>query len=330
MNIGIIGAGSWGLALANTLADNGNHLRVLMRDEDRVRFFNQNHLDLKYLRDVRFSNNIEAVIDVQDISDADLYVFAVPTQEIRLALLENISFLNKDAIFVNVSKGLELSSGKRISAIFSEFIDEKNFVTLSGPTHAEEVSIKMPSAIVVSGMDEKNMSLVQDLFMNSYFRVYTNSDLLGVELGGATKNIIALGLGIVDGLGFGDNAKAAMMTRGMHEIVRLGTKLGGKKETFYGLTGMGDLIVTSTSNHSRNRRFGILIGEGYKIDEAKAKIGMAVEGLATTKAVYELCQNLDIEMPILKEIYAILYEGKTAKESLEMLMDREKKSETLV
>lgn len=242
---------------------------------------------------------------------------------------ENIKYFKKDVNIICVSKGIELGTGKRISEIFAEHIDIDRFSILTGPTHAEEVSVRIPSAIVSSSTNPLLMEKVQDLFINEYFRVYTNSDIISCELAAATKNILALAIGICEGLGYGDNTKAAVMTRGMHKIVRLGEFLGGKKETFYGLTGMGDLIVTATSKHSRNKRAGILLGKGIKREEVGNKIGMIVEGIPTTKACYDLAKKYKLDLPITSELYSILYEGKSVKSALENLMSRERKEELI-
>lgn len=270
--IAIIGGGSWGSALAMVLADNGNDVTMYMRNSENASEINEYHANSRYLKDITLNSEIIATTNIADISECEIVVFAVPTQNIRTILTENSGVFNNQALFVNVAKGIEIGTNKRISEIFGEFFDVNRFVALSGPTHAEEVAIKMPTAIVAASLSNSAMSTVQDVFMNRDFRVYTNEDIIGVELGGATKNILALGLGIADGLGFGDNTKAAIMTRGMHEIARLGIALGGRPETFYGLTGMGDLIVTSTSMHSRNRRAGILIGQGHSIEETEKRL----------------------------------------------------------
>lgn len=327
--IAIIGGGSWGSALAMVLADNGHDVTMYVRNSENASEINNNHTNSRYLQDVKLNTEIVATTNIADVSDSEIVVFAVPTQNIRSVLNENSKVFNENCIFVNVAKGIEIGTNNRISEIFKEFYDEDRFVVLSGPTHAEEVAIKMPTAIVAASLSDNAMSTVQDIFMNKDFRVYTNEDVIGVELGGATKNILALGLGIADGLGFGDNTKAAIMTRGMHEIARLGIALGGRPETFYGLTGMGDLIVTSTSMHSRNRRAGILIGQGHSVEETEKKVNMVVEGIKTCKAVKSLIDEKGIEMPITEEIYNILFNDYSISNSVERLMERNKKREVL-
>lgn len=325
----IIGGGSWGTALASVLAHNKNEVLIYLRDEKTCEEINSRHVNTRYLPEVKLNEKITATTNLNDIADRDFIVFAVPTQNIRYVLDSISHMISHDAILVNVAKGIEIGTDLRISQIFKEYFDENQFVVLSGPTHAEEVAIGMPTAIVAASVCEEAMEEVQRVFMNEYFRVYTNDDVIGVELGGATKNILALGLGIADGLGYGDNTKAAIMTRGMHEIARLGIVMGGKPETFYGLTGMGDLIVTSTSVHSRNRRAGILIGKGYTVQETESEVNMVVEGIKTCKAVYDITKKIDIEMPITNEIYNVLFNDYDLSKSVERLMERNKKREVL-
>lgn len=324
--VGVVGGGSWGSTLANVLADNGHKTQIYMRDEKAKDDFNKDHSLDKYLPGVSFNKALLATSSIEDLRESEVIIFAIPTQSIR-SVLESYSNIFEGKIIVNVSKGIEMSTGKMISEIFEEYYQPDNFVALSGPTHAEEVAIKMPSAIVSSSTSPSNMNLVQDLFSNDYFRVYTNSDLVGVEIGGATKNIFSLGIGIIDGLGYGDNTKAAILTRGIHEISKLGLRLGARASTFYGLSGIGDLIATSTSPHSRNRRAGIYLGKGLSIEETEKEVGMVVEGIKTTKAVYELKEKLGIDMPITNEIYRLLFENADLAGAYENLMSREKKTE---
>ena len=236
-------------------------------------------------------------------------------------------FLTEDMVLVNVAKGIEQRSLKRMSEIASEILPGAKYVALSGPSHAEEVGRGLPTTVVSASEDIKLAEFVQDIFMTERFRVYTNTDVAGVEFGGALKNTIALGAGISDGMGYGDNAKAALMTRGITEIARLGVRLGAKAETFTGLTGIGDLIVTCTSMHSRNRRCGIMIGEGMKPSEAVKKVGMVVEGIYTTQAAYELAKRCEVEMPITERIYEVINEKIDARTAVTALMTRQKKHE---
>ena len=324
--VGVVGGGSWGTSLANVLADNGHHILIYMRDPQAAKDFNENHSLEKYMPGFTFNKGLEASSNIEDLKNYDTLIFAVPTQNIRQVIEENKA-LFMDKLIVNASKGIEISTGKLISDIFGEYYNKEDFVCLSGPTHAEEVAISMPSAIVSSSLSQANMEFIQDLFMNDYFRVYTNPDLKGVEIAGACKNILSLGIGIIDGLGFGDNTKAAILTRGIHEIARLGTKLGARQETFYGLAGIGDLIATATSPHSRNRQAGILIGKGKSLEETEKEVGMVVEGIKTTTAVYELKEKLGVEMPITDEIYKVIYLGADIEKTSTNLMQRDKKSE---
>ena len=232
-------------------------------------------------------------------------------------ITKNIGIFNKDAILVNLSKGLEKDTLYRVSQICEELLPENKFVVLSGPSHAEEVALEMPTTVVAASLDEKAAKCIQDIFMNDYFRVYTNSDIVGVEIGGALKNVIALAVGISNGLGFGDNTKAALINRGIHEIARLAEKLGADKLTFLGLSGIGDLVVTCTSVHSRNRKAGILIGKGYTKEEANEEVGMVVEGIITTHAAYQLAQKASVEMPIVNELYAVLYLDHKAEDTVD-------------
>jgi glycerol-3-phosphate dehydrogenase (NAD(P)+) len=235
--------------------------------------------------------------------------------------------INKNRIIVNVAKGIENNSKKRISEIVKEYFPDNDFVVLSGPSHAEEVALDIPTTVVSASRNKEVAEYIQDVFSCSTFRVYTNPDVVGVELGGALKNIIALGAGISDGLGYGDNTKAALMTRGIYEMSKLGVALGADPDTFSGLSGIGDLIVTCTSMHSRNRRAGILIGQGLSMEKAAEEIGMVVEGIKTTKSTFELAGDIGVEMPITKELYNVLYKGADVRESVGKLMGRSMKHE---
>lgn len=327
MKVSFIGAGSWGTALAIVVADNGHDVKIWDINKEHIQAMQMTRRNDKYLDGVEIPDNIEATNDVEYcLSDADVLVIAVASQAYR-SVMENLGkYISKKTIVVNVAKGIENGSLLRISEVIAEFIDNK-FVALSGPSHAEEVSRKMPTTLVSASSDKATAEIIQDIFSNEYIRVYTNPDVVGVELGGALKNIIALAAGITDGMGFGDNAKAALMTRGIREITRLGTALGAKVETFTGLTGVGDLIVTCTSMHSRNRRCGIMIGEGLTREEAEKKVGMVVEGIYATKAAYDLSKKLEIEMPIIDQLYGVLYNNQDAKAAVKNLMLRARKHE---
>lgn len=326
--IGVIGAGSWGTALAVTLSEKGHRVKIWDLNREHLQELMDNRENRRYLPGVKFCDELQPAATIEEtLCDAELILFSAPAQHFRSALESAVPFIKKDTIIVNVAKGIEQKTLKRMSEIAFEKLPAVNYVVLSGPSHAEEVAIKMPTTVSVASNNLKLAEEVQDIFMTDRFRVYTTSDVVGLELGGALKNIIALGAGISDGMGFGDNAKAALMTRGVAEITRLGVALDAKSETFAGLAGVGDLIVTCTSMHSRNRRCGIMIGEGMRPDEAIEKVGMVVEGMYTAEAAYELAKRAGIEMPITEAIYQTI-KGKTdPKEAINKLMTREKKHE---
>lgn len=326
--IAVMGAGSWGTALAVTLAGNGHrvsmwdinqaHLKDMENDRENKRF-----LPGVPLPDgVRISESKEPIL-----KNADVVLFSVPAQHFRSAFEDALMYLPSDALIVNVAKGIEQKSLKRMSEIAFSLKKDAHYVVLSGPSHAEEVGRGMPTTVAVASPQIEYAEEAQDIFMNDFLRIYTNDDVAGVELGGSLKNIIALGAGISDGLGYGDNAKAAMMTRGITEITRLGVKLGALPITFSGLSGIGDLIVTCTSMHSRNRRCGIMIGEGMDPQEATEKVGMVVEGIYTTDAAYRLAKSVGVEMPITEAIYKIINGELPAKDAVGMLMARSRKHE---
>ena len=326
--IGVIGAGSWGTALATVLAEKGNDVHIWDIDKEHLDRMEKNRENVDYLPGVELPENIKISYEVEEtISGVDVVLFSAPAQHFRSALDSAIKFISDDAIIINVAKGIEQKTLMRLSQIASEKIDLNRYVVLSGPSHAEEVGKKLPTTVAAASINLKMAEAVQDLFMTSRFRVYTTEDIVGVELGGALKNIIALSAGISDGMGFGDNAKAALMTRGLAEITRLGLKLGAKPETFAGLTGTGDLIVTCTSMHSRNRRCGIMLGEGLSSAEATKKVGMVVEGMFTTEAAYELAKKVDLEMPIIEATYMAIKDEIKPSEAVRLLMTREKKHE---
>lgn len=326
--IAILGGGSWATALAVVLSDNQHEVSIWMRDSASAEQFNERHENIKYLPGVvldskiSFSNDIERVLH-----GVDIVILAVGAQNIREVITDFQKYISRKMILINVSKGIEDDTLQLMSELVKELLPENLYGILSGPSHAEEVSLRIPTAIISSSEDLHVANYVQDLFMNQYFRVYTSLDVRGVELGGALKNIIALGTGISDGLKFGDNTKAALMTRGIYEISRLGEKLGANPLTFSGLSGIGDLIVTCTSMHSRNRRTGILIGEGKSLNEALKQVGMLVEGVKTTKAAFELSQREEVDMPITSEMYHVLYHGAPISNTVYNLMLREKKYE---
>ncbi|MDO5491414.1 MAG: NAD(P)H-dependent glycerol-3-phosphate dehydrogenase [Bacillota bacterium] len=326
--IGVIGAGSWGTALATVLAGKGNDVRIFDVDEGHLRRMEQNRENVDYLPGVPLNDRIAMAWSGEEaLREADVVLFSAPAQHFRGALESALPFIPEDAMIVNVAKGIEQGTHKRMSEIAAEKIDLNRYVVLSGPSHAEEVGKAMPTTVATASVSLQAAEAVQDLFMTDRFRVYTTEDVVGVELGGALKNVIALGAGISDGMGFGDNAKAALMTRGLAEISRLGVELGAQFETFAGLTGVGDLIVTCTSMHSRNRRCGILMGQGMDPEAAVKEVGMVVEGMYTAEAAYELSQIAGVEMPIADAIYQITRGTLKAAEAINMLMARERKHE---
>jgi len=327
--IAVIGAGSWGTALSISLSGNGHTVKIWDLDKEHLKELSENRENVRYLPEVKFPDTLQISYNVGEaIEGADIVLFSVPAQHFRSALVGTLPYLNPEMVLVNVAKGIEQKSLKRLSEIAFETLPNARYVVLSGPSHAEEVGRAMPTTLVSASDEQELAEYIQDVFMSDRLRIYTNSDVIGVELGGALKNIIALGAGISDGMGYGDNAKAAMMTRGITEIARLGVKLGADLSTFSGLTGIGDLIVTCTSMHSRNRRCGIMIGEGMKPSEAIKKVGMVVEGMYTTEAAYELAQQVGVEMPITEQIYHVITEKIDAREAVRSLMSRQRKHET--
>lgn len=326
--IGILGGGSWGTALGVLLAKKGIHVDLWVRNIEKEADINKIRENIKYLPGIVLPNNINITSDIDSvIHNKDIILLAVPTHGIRSTLKSIKDKLKEDQIIVNVAKGIEVKSLKRISEIVEEIVPSSRYAILSGPSHAEEVAKDIPTAVVVASKSKEVAEYVQDFFMTPKFRVYTNPDVIGVELGGSLKNVIALGAGISDGLGHGDNTKAALMNRGIIEISRLGEKMGANGMTFAGLSGIGDLIVTCTSMHSRNRRAGIKIGEGYSMEDAITSVGMVVEGIKTSKAAYKLSKEFGVEMPIIEEIYEVLYENKDVKNSVINLMLRDKTHE---
>ena len=326
--ITFLGGGSFGSALAVLLAEKNNIVNIYDRNESVVNEINIKRTNEKYMNDLRFPDTITAFNNIEEAIDGtDYIVLSVPSHVIRSMCKMLKGKISKDIPIISIAKGIEENSDKRLSSVIEEELDNP-VVILSGPSHAEEVAMKLPTTIVSTSKNMKYATDVQDLFMTSYFRIYTNDDIIGVEIGGAVKNIIALAAGVIDGLGYGDNTKAALLTRGMKEITRVGIALGGKVETFYGLTGMGDLIVTCTSMHSRNRRAGLLIGKGMSVEEALKEVGMVVEGVKACKAFYELKEKIGISMPITDGLYKGLFEGKNPKSIVDELMNRDKKSES--
>ncbi len=325
----ILGTGAWGIALGMLIEHNGHELTMWSKFSDEIDELKNSRESKKYLPGVKIPESIYFTDNLDCVKDAEVVLLAVPSFAIADVCREIKTLINPDALILNAGKGLEPNSGVRFSQIISDILERENsVVALSGPTHAEEVAIGIPSSVVVACQDIKKAEAAQDLLMSEYMRAYVNSDIVGVELGGALKNIIALCAGICDGLDMGDNTKAALITRGLAEITRLGMAMGGKPETFLGLAGMGDLCVTCYSKHSRNNRAGRLIGEGIEPKKAIEQIG-TVEGFYALETVYKLSKDMNVEMPIISECYNIFNNGLSPIEAISHLMLRPKKSEKI-
>jgi len=327
-NITFLGGGSFGTALSVMLGKKGYNVRVWDRSEAIINDINVVRENIKYLPNIVIPSKVEAFVNIEEaIEGSEFVVIAVPSHAIRSVCALASKYIKSNMVIINIAKGIEEKSFKRLSVVISEELPSNPVVVLSGPSHAEEVAKDIPTTLVASSVNMEYAKKVQDVFMTNKIRVYTNRDTIGIEIGGAVKNIIALAAGISDGIGYGDNTKAALMTRGISEIKRIGTKLGGKVETFSGLTGIGDLIVTCTSMHSRNRRAGILIGKGATADEACKEVGMVVEGVKACSAFYELKEQLGVSMPITDALYDVIFNGKEAKYVVYELMTRDKRDE---
>ncbi|MHC5189062.1 NAD(P)H-dependent glycerol-3-phosphate dehydrogenase [Enterococcus cecorum] len=329
--ITVLGPGSWGSALAQVLAENGHDVVIWGNNPAQIDEINTYHTNRHYLPNLKLTSSIRGEKDLATaVKDADAVLFVVPTKAMRSVAKQFNQVCQNQPVIIHASKGLEQKTHKRISEILLEEIEEAHrqaVVVLSGPSHAEEVSVHDITTITAASENEQAAKYVQQLFTNEYFRIYTNTDVIGVETGAALKNIIAIGAGALHGLGFGDDAKAAIMTRGLAEISRLGVAMGADPLTFIGLSGVGDLIVTCTSVHSRNWRAGNLLGKGHQLDEVLDNMGMIVEGVATTNAAMELSQQLGVEMPITQAIYQVLYENRDIKTVAKDIMLRDSKVE---
>ncbi|GEL76146.1 NAD(P)H-dependent glycerol-3-phosphate dehydrogenase [Tenuibacillus multivorans] len=329
--VAVIGAGSWGTALSIVLADHKHEVNVWSHRQEQVNEINERNTNQRYLPNIQLSEHIVAYSKMEEaVKGTDAVLLVVPTKAIREVSQQLKPFLDPNKMIIHASKGIEPETHKRISEMLEDELGEQvhqQLVVLSGPSHAEEVALRQPTTITATSYNLKMAELTQDLFMNENFRVYTNEDVLGVEIGGALKNIIALGAGISDGLGYGDNAKSALITRGLAEIARLGTSLDANPLTFAGLAGVGDLIVTCTSKHSRNWRAGNMLGKGYVLQDVLDQMGMVVEGVRTTKAAYQLSRKLNIDMPITEGLYELLFDEKEPKKVVDELMNRGKTKE---
>ena len=326
--ISIIGAGSWGTALSRLLAVNGHEVTVWSIMEDEVRMLQENHEHLSKLPGVKLPESIDFTTDMESaVKGRDMLVLAVPSPFTRSTSKTMAPYVEEGQIIVSVAKGIEDSTLKVLADVIKEEIPKADVAVLCGPNHAEEVGRGIPTTVVAGAKSRKTAEYIQNVFMNQVFRVYTSPDMMGMELGGALKNVIALAAGIADGLGCGDNTKAALITRGIAEMSRLGVAMGGHIETFNGLTGIGDLIVTCASRHSRNRKAGYLIGQGRTMQEAMDEVQMVVEGVYSAKAAKTLAEKYQIDMPIVEEVNQVLFDGKSAKEAMGDLMLRDKKIE---
>lgn len=325
-NISVIGSGGWGTAVAALLKNNGNNVILWSWKEEESIAIKENNENKEFLPGVKLPEGIEYTSDLKyAVESADLLVFASPSHAIK-ATAKQVKQYIKNTPIVNISKGFEKEGLKRLSEVIKEECNVPVAV-LSGPSHAEEVGKGIPTTVVVASEDKELASKIQDMFMSPSFRVYTSEDVIGVEIGGALKNIIALCAGISDGMGLGDNTKAALMTRGLAEITRLGLAMGANPKTFAGLSGIGDLIVTCTSMHSRNRRAGILIGKGITVDKALEEVHTVVEGVFATECAYFLAKKFNVEMPITEAAYNVLFEGEVPSSVVSKLMQRTKKNE---
>ncbi|QQK79851.1 NAD(P)H-dependent glycerol-3-phosphate dehydrogenase [Salicibibacter cibi] len=330
--VAVLGAGSWGTALAIVLADNGHDVTIWARRYSQAKEMNEHKTNEQYLSDVTLPENITVTTDVKEaVKERDAVIISVPTSGIREMTRQLLEANRKIPLVVHATKGIEPDTLLRVSEMMEEEGIHKlssNLAVLSGPSHAEEVARRQPTTVTVSSQVMNAAKMSQDLFMNTQFRVYTSQDMVGVELGGALKNVMALGVGLAEGLGYGDNAKAAIMTRGIAEMTRLGTKLGADPLTFAGLSGLGDLIVTCTSKYSRNWRAGYRLGRGVSLDQVLEEMGMVVEGVKTTQAVSQLAKKEGVEVPITTAIYDCLFNGQSPVRAGQLLMDRDPKKET--
>lgn len=326
--IAVIGAGSWGIALAQLLNHNGHEVTVWSIIESEIKMLQEKHEHVDKLPGVSLSDKIQFTSNLKEaVLGKQVLVLAVPSPFTRSTANMMKDYITEEQIIVNVAKGIEEATLMTLSQIVEEEIPQATVAVLSGPSHAEEVGRGIPTTIVVGAKDKKVAEYLQNVFMSDVFRVYISPDVLGIELGAALKNVVALAAGIADGLGYGDNTKAALITRGITEISRLGMAMGGKYETFSGLSGIGDLIVTCASMHSRNRRAGILIGQGKTMEEAMKEVKMVVEGVYSAKAAMGLAKKYNVQIPIIEQVNLVLFENKSAADAMKDLMGRDKKLE---
>ena len=326
--VGVLGAGSWGTALSVLLDDNGHQVTIWSIDGNEVKMLDEKREHELKLPGVKLAEDMVITGDLETaVRGKDFLVLAVPSPFTRETARKMKPYVADGQIIVDVAKGIEESTLMTLSRQIEEEIPQADVAVLSGPSHAEEVGRKLPTTCVIGAKTRKTAEYLQSMFISPVFRVYTSPDILGIELGGSLKNVIALAAGIADGLGYGDNTKAALITRGIAEISRLGVKMGGKIESFTGLTGIGDLIVTCASVHSRNRKAGYLIGQGKSVQEAMDEVQMVVEGVYSAKAAAKLAKKYDVSMPIVEEVNKVLFEGKSPAQAVDDLMQRESRSE---
>lgn len=326
MKIGIIGAGAWGTAIATVAADNRHAVTMWAREPEVVEEINTHHTNSRFLRDAHLDPSIIATPDLSEISSTDLIVNATPTQFVRSVVGQ---LRPCDAIFINLAKGIEVGTHLRVSEIVASAAPHvAHYAALSGPSHAEEVVLKMPTTVVCASSDPAITECVQQALSTPTFRVYGSSDVIGVEVAGALKNVVAIAAGIIDGLGLGDNTKAALITRGLAEITRLGIALGGEPQTFSGLAGLGDLFVTCASRHSRNRSVGERIGSGERLEAIIASMSAVAEGVSTTRAALELAATVNVELPITEKVASILFDHEDPREAIRCLMTRQPRFES--
>ena len=325
-NVAIIGSGSWGTALAVCLANNGNNVKIWSFCEEEKDLIN-NKKQCKFLPGVVIPNNVECMTDFEKVIDgADFILHVTPSKFTRSTFKQYKQYVGDKPVII-CSKGFEKETLQTLDDVIKDELPSAKIGVLTGPSHAEEVAINIPTVLVIASEHKEILPLIQDTFMSKNMRIYTSTDVKGLELGGALKNIIAFCAGVAAGIGLGDNSFAALITRGLGEISRLGVKLGGKQETFYGLSGLGDLIVTCLSEHSRNRRAGKLIGQGKTLEETRKEVGMVIESIDNIDVAYELGKRNNIYMPIIETVYDVIYNGLDPKKAVEDLMTREKKSE---
>lgn len=326
--VSLLGAGSWGTALAIVLANNGHDVILWSALEAEITMLQTHREHMNRLPGVKLPDNIKVTSDLEmACSDPDIIVFSVASPYVRSTAKQCAPFIKEGQIIVNVGKGIEEDTLMTLSEILQEELPKAEITVLSGPSHAEEVSKGIPTTVVVGAKKKRTAEFIQNVFMNKVFRVYISPDIISIELGGALKNVIALAAGMVDGLGFGDNTKAALMTRGIAEITRLGVAMGGKKETLCGLSGIGDLIVTCTSNHSRNHNAGYLMGKGYSMEAAMEEVKQVVEGVYSAKSARKLAEKYQVNMPIIEAVNQVLFEEKSAEDATSELLTRDRVAE---